>query len=209
MACRSCPAAASACRCATSSPNGTVLDLVPSEDLGFALRPLHSLSDPEPLITAKLLEAGRWIANYYGCSIESVIRALLPEAVRTEDNSAKVRKFAILDAPPPPEVLAKLDKRAPKQSAILALLAHAPEHKMPLADLGDGASASVKSLVKQGLVRLVEEEVRRDPEADGIEEILPDTPLPLNPEQAAALEVMSSSPSSNTPPPTLVPRTPH
>ena len=77
---------------------GTVLDLVTSEDLGFALRPLHSLSDPEPLITPKLLEAGRWIAGYYGCSIESVIRALLPEAVRTEDNSAKVRKFAILDS---------------------------------------------------------------------------------------------------------------
>jgi primosomal protein N' (replication factor Y) len=173
--------------------NGTVLDLVPSEDLGFALRPLHSLSDPEPLITAKLLEAGRWIAGYYGCSIESVIRALLPEAVRTEDNSAKVRKFAILDAPPPPEVLAKLDKRAPKQSAILALLSHAPENKMPLADLGDGASSSVKSLVKQGLVRLVEEEVRRDPEADGIEEILPDTPIPLNPEQAVALEVILAS----------------
>jgi primosomal protein N' (replication factor Y) len=177
---------------------GTVLDLVPSEDLGFALRPLHSLSDPEPLITPKLLEAGRWIAGYYGCSIESVIRALLPEAVRTEDNSAKIRKFAILDAPPPPEVLAKLDKRAPKQSAILALLSHAPEHKLPLADLGDGASASVKSLVKQGLVRLVEEEVRRDPEADGIEEILPDSPLPLNDEQATALEVILASLQQST-----------
>ena len=33
--------------------NGTVLDLVPTENLGFALRPRHSLSDPEPLITAK------------------------------------------------------------------------------------------------------------------------------------------------------------
>ena len=76
---------------------GTVLAVVDSpDDLGFSLRPLHSLSDPEPLITAKLLEAGRWIANYYGCSIESVIRALLPEAVRTEDNSAKVRKTVIL-----------------------------------------------------------------------------------------------------------------
>ena len=178
--------------------NGTVLDLVATEDLGFALRPLHSLSEPEPLITPKLLEAGRWIAGYYGCSIESVIRALLPEAVRTEDNSAKIRKFAILDAPPPPEVLAKLDKRAPKQSAILALLSHAPEHKLPLADLGDGASASVKSLVKQGLVRLVEEEVRRDPEADGIEEILPDSPLPLNDEQAAALEVILASLQQST-----------
>jgi primosomal protein N' (replication factor Y) (superfamily II helicase) len=80
---------------------GTVLDLVEQQDdLGFALRPLHSLSDPEPLITANLLKAGRWIAGYYGCSIESVIRALLPEAVRTEDNSAKVRKTVVLESEP-------------------------------------------------------------------------------------------------------------
>ena len=177
--------------------NGTVLDVVENQDLGFALRPLHSLSDPEPLITPKLLEAGRWIASYYGCSIESVIRALLPEAVRTEDNSAKIRKFVILDADPPPEALEKITRRAPKQSLILSLLAVAPDRKMALADLGDGASTSVKSLVKQGIVRLVEEEVRRDPEADGIEEILPDSPLALNDEQAASLEVILSSLTSD------------
>jgi len=189
---------------------GTVLDLVEQQDdLGFALRPLHSLSDPEPLITANLLKAGRWIAGYYGCSIESVIRALLPEAVRTEDNSAKVRKTVILDNDPPPDILAKLQKRAPKQAAILSLLAHAPDRKLALADLGDGSSASVKSLAKQELVRLIDEEVRRDPEADGIEEILPDSPLPLNDEQEAALRVilesLNSPPSApSSPPPILL-----
>lgn len=189
---------------------GTVLDLVEQQDdLGFALRPLHSLSDPEPLITPNLLKAGRWIAGYYGCSIESVIRALLPEAVRTEDNSAKVRKTVILESEPPPDILAKLQKRAPKQAAILSLLAHAPDKKLALADLGDGASASVKSLAKQELVRLIDEEVRRDPEADGIEEILPDSPLPLNDEQEAALKVilesLNSQPSTlNSPPPILL-----
>lgn len=187
---------------------GTVLDVVePQNDLGFALRPLHSLSDPEPLITPNLLKAGRWIAGYYGCSIESVIRALLPEAVRTEDNSAKVRKTVVLDQEPDAETLAKLSKRAPKQVAILSLLTHAADKKIALADLGDGASASVKSLVKQGLVRLIEEEVRRDPEADGSEEILPDSPLPLNDEQEAALEVILSSlrlPSSDLRPPILL-----
>ncbi len=184
---------------------GTVLDLVETPvDLGFALRPLHSLSDPEPLITPKLLEAGRWIANYYGCSIESVIRALLPEAVRTEDNSAKIRKVVVLPKAPDPEVVAKITKRAPKQAAILALLAHTAEHRMALADLGDGASASVKSLAKQGLVELIEEEVRRDPEADGVEEILPDSPLPLNPEQEAALEVVLESLNAETKMPILL-----
>ncbi|MCW1923027.1 primosomal protein N' [Luteolibacter arcticus] len=187
---------------------GTVLDLVEQQgDLGFSLRPLHSLSDPEPLITPNLLKAGRWIAGYYGCSIESVIRALLPEAVRTEDNSAKVRKTVVLDSEPSPEILAKLQKRAPKQAAILSLLAYAPEKKMALADLGDGASASVKSLAKQELVRLIDEEVRRDPEADGIEEILPDSPLPLNDEQEAALKVVLASlhsPSSELKSPILL-----
>ncbi|HEY1121796.1 MAG TPA: primosomal protein N', partial [Haloferula sp.] len=183
---------------------GTVLDLVEQrDDLGFALRPLHSLSDPEPLITPNLLKAGRWIAGYYGCSIESVIRALLPEAVRTEDNSAKIRKTVLLENEPSPDILAKLQKRAPKQAAILSLLTHAPEKKIALADLGDGASASVKSLAKQELVKLIEEEVRRDPEADGIEEILPDSPLPLNDEQEAALKIILESlnaPTSSTPP---------
>nr|WP_255518930.1 primosomal protein N' [Luteolibacter marinus] len=83
---------------------------------------------------------------------------------------------------------------------------------MALADLGDGASASVKSLVKQGLVRLTEEEVRRDPEADGSEEILPDTPIPLNDEQQAALEaILAASAKSEVPsdnPPSAEGRTP-
>ena len=181
---------------------GTVLDIVDTPgDLGFALRPLHSLSDPEPLITPKLLEAGRWIASYYGCSIESVIRALLPEAVRTEDNSAKIRKTVILEKDPDPEALVKITRRAPKQAAILALLSHSPERKIALSDLGEGASASVKSLAKQGLVLVHDEEIRRDPEADGTEEIVPDSPLPLNEEQHGALEVVLSSLHLPTPEP--------
>ncbi|RYD67024.1 MAG: primosomal protein N', partial [Verrucomicrobiaceae bacterium] len=41
-------------------------------------------------------------------------------------------------------------------------------------------------------------EVRRDPEADGIEEILPDSPLALNEEQEAALKVILESISTST-----------
>ena len=87
------------------SSTGTVLQIVESTDLGFALRPLDALTDPEPLITEELLKAGRWIANYYGCSIESVVRALLPEAVRTEENSAKTRKTVVLENTPDEETL--------------------------------------------------------------------------------------------------------
>ena len=74
------------------SATGTVLSTGEAEQADFALRELESLIDPEPLITPVLLRTGHWIANYYGSSIESVIRSVLPEGVRSEGNSAKTRR---------------------------------------------------------------------------------------------------------------------
>ena len=96
------------------SATGTVLALVEDAQMDFALRELESMIDPEPLITPVLLRTGRWIADYYGCGIETVIRSLLPESVRSEENSAKTRRVAILDAAPAPAVMEKLAKRAPR-----------------------------------------------------------------------------------------------
>lgn len=172
------------------SATGTVLSTVEPEQADFALRELESLIDPEPLITPVLLRTADWIAGYYGSSMESVIRSILPEGVRSEENSAKTRRVAALDAPPDPEKLAKLEKRAPRQFAILSLLAHAPDFRLPVADLGEGNAAALRSMEKAGLLKLVAEEVRRDPDADHVVEILESQPLALNPAQAAALDVV-------------------
>ena len=64
----------------------------------FATRELEALLDPDPLITPVLLKTAGWIANYYGSSMESVIRSVLPEGVRSEENSAKTRRIAVLVA---------------------------------------------------------------------------------------------------------------
>ncbi|MCH7227728.1 primosomal protein N' [Haloferula sp. A504] len=185
------------------SSTGTVLAVSSDDDnadLGFSLRPIDALTDPEPLITPRLLELARWIANYYGASIESVIRVLLPEAVRTEDKSAKTRKAVVLVQQPDPETFAQLEKRAPKQATIISLLAHAPDLKLALTELGNAASPSVKSLEKKGLVRLVTQEVRREPDADGTDELLPTTDLTLTDEQQVALEaILTSSAKSEVP----------
>ena len=62
--------------------SGTVLSVIPTpEQSEFAMREVKSLIDPEPLITPTLLKVARWIANYYGSSIESVIRSILPAVV--------------------------------------------------------------------------------------------------------------------------------
>ncbi len=173
------------------SAAGTVLSVGEADgQADFALRELEALVEPEPLITPVLLETGRWIADYYGCSIESVVRSLLPEAVRTEGNSAKTRRIAIMAAEPEAAVLEKLAKRAPRQHAILSLLMHAEGKRLPVADLGDGSAATLKALEKAGMITLEAEEVRRDPDGDMVEEILESKPLALNPEQAAALEAV-------------------
>jgi primosomal protein N' (replication factor Y) (superfamily II helicase) len=175
------------------SSTGTVLSVEEGQPGDFALRELESLIDPLPLVTPVLLKTGRWIANYYGCSLESVVRSLIPESVRSEENSAKTRRIAVLDTEPSAEVLDKLAKKAPRQHVILSLIASTPDKRLAVSDLGEGSSPSLKALEKQGLLRIEIEDVRRDPEADGVEEVLESQPLTLNPEQAAALEVVVAS----------------
>jgi primosomal protein N' (replication factor Y) len=172
--------------------SGTVLSVIPPpEQSEFAMREVKSLIDPEPLITPNLLKVARWISNYYGSSIESVIRSILPEAVRTEGNSAKTRRIATATESPDPEELEKLAKRAPKQHAILTLLLVAENRSLPTTDLGDGSAPSLKSLEKKGLIIITTEEIRRNPEA--AEEIIPSQPLTLNEQQETAFQEISAS----------------
>ncbi len=186
------------------SATGTVLSMVEPAQVDFALRELESLIDPEPLITPVLLRMGEWIADYYGCGIETVIRSLLPESVRSEENSAKTRRVAVLDAVPDVTVLEKLAKRAPRQHAILTLLAHAPEMRMAVADLGDGSAAALKTMEKSGLLRLEVEDVRRDPEADGVDEVIESQPLLLNEGQQCALDAILTNLKDPAPKPILL-----
>jgi primosomal protein N' (replication factor Y) len=165
---------------------GTILDITEEMPTNFTLRPIAELIDPEPLITPKLMELGKWMADYYGSPMELVMRALIPESVRQESHSEKTRKIVHIAEKPDEETLAKLAKRAPRQHLILALI-DAAGGQMSLADLGGGSvTASVKSLAKNGYVELKEEAIRRDP--DEGEEFLEDKPLKLNPGQAIAME---------------------
>ena len=129
-----------------------------------------------------------WIAHYYGSSMESVIRSLLPESVRSEENSAKLQKFVHLVEMPTTEKLASIEKKAPKQYAILFLLQSASDQKILLSELGQGAHSSAKALEKAGFVSIVEQEIRRIPDADMLEEIIESFPLTLNAEQKNALD---------------------
>ncbi len=165
---------------------GTVLEIGTPPQSDFTLRPLHSLIDPEPLITPTLMKLGRWLADYYNAPMEQVMRALLPESVRQDAHSEKTRKVVVLENMPDEEARQKLAKKAPKQNLILTLL-EAASGQIALADLGGGSvTASVKSLEKKGYVTMKHEAVRRDPDED--QEFMESFPLKLNPEQDVILK---------------------
>ncbi len=132
-----------------------------ADQADFVLREIDSLIDPRPLITPVLMRVARWISDYYGANLESVIRSILPEAVRTEEHAAKTRKVAVLAKFPDQDSLAKIARRAPKQAAILKLLESMPERRMPVAELGVGAASAVRAMAKSGLLEMIDEEVRR------------------------------------------------
>lgn len=177
---------------------GTVLRVHDAPEGDFALRFLTSLVDPEPLVTPALLKLAEWITNYYGTPLEQVIRSIIPGAIRGEKGSAKTRKAAVLVSTPPEEEIAKLAKRAKRQHQILTLLEVATG-PIPVTDLGGpSAGAALKALAEKGWVKVIDLEVRRDPDAD--ETFVPTTPLELNPGQTEVLKSVVDSLRSGKPP---------
>ncbi len=181
---------------------GTVLRIQEAPESEFDLRYLTGLVDPEPLITPALLKLAEWITSYYGTPLEQVIRSIIPASIRGDKTSAKIRKAAILEKKPDEIELAKLAKRAKRQHQIITLLSIA-EKPIPITELGGAStSSSIKTLTEKGWVKVINLEVRRDPDAD--ETFLPTDPLTLNEEQDEAYQTISKSLHSEKPKPILL-----
>lgn len=82
----------------------------------------------------------------------------------------------------------ELPPRATKQRAILRALAAAPQG-LPRGEAAAGASAALAALVKRGLVIVNRVEITRDPFAGA--QVPRDSPWPLSPPQAEALQAVS------------------
>lgn len=175
------------------STTGTVLAQVqPEPEWAGRLRPLLRLVNEEAIVSPALMDMAEWAARYYAVPVEQMIRCIVPEPVRQERHEEKTRKVVVLQDWPDDDSLNKINRRAPRQAAILRYL-HASETKREaLADLGGTAAlAPSRALEKMGYVRIEEEQVHRDPA--GSETFAQTTPLQLNKEQAAALEQINAA----------------
>jgi primosomal protein N' (replication factor Y) len=157
------------------------------------LKDILALEGEREQIPDHLVRLSQWIADYYCCTKEQAVRAMLPAVVRSGRIQKKRRSFVCLT----PDVdlnsvMPELEKRAPKQAEVVRTLVRL--HTLPLARLlleSDASDATVKALEKKGVVKIEKRVVERDPFAEDV--ILPSTALTLTPDQARALATVRDS----------------
>lgn len=163
------------------------------ESPASGIKPIEALLGEKPVLSASLIELARWMATYYCCPIETVMRSLLPQVIRKAEVGWKKQLFVRLTRAPTAEELEKLQRRAPRQAELLEAIKQLTK-PTPAADVLRDTSldnSTLRALVKRGFVELREEAVARDPH--GTEQFLADTDLVMNDEQLAALKLIESA----------------
>ncbi len=151
------------------------------------LKPILKVIGAQTLVTPKVLELARWIANYYCCAPEIALKSVLPEAVRKEESGWRERLF--VRAVPVGGEFPKLPKRQQEVWNIIEERRELPLQE--LVELAETTAATVRKLEDRSLIEIAPQISERDPYAR--EHILPTQPLPLNPAQAAALEKIKAA----------------
>jgi len=165
---------------ATRQVLGSVTAIVtesPHTNLRFLLKVIGQHS----LVTPRVLNLARWIAEYYCCPLEVALCSVLPDTVRKEQKGWRER--LVIRMAPGSDPLPKLTKRQQDVWRIVQEWKSVPLQK--LLELAETTAATARRLEDLGLVTIEHEISERDPYANEV--ILPTQPLALNPEQAAAL----------------------
>jgi len=159
-----------------------------AEESGQAkLKPILKVIGGQTLVTPKVLQLARWIADYYCCAPETALKSVLPEAVRKEDAGWRERLFVR-----PLPVSGEFPKLPKRQQEVWNLVEERREISLAeLVELAKTTAATVRKLEDHGLVEITSEISERDPYAREI--ILATQPLVVNPAQAAALEKITSA----------------
>jgi len=154
---------------------------LPSLSATRRLRAILAIEDETPFLSPVLLELARWMADYTCTTFELTLRCMLPAAVRSRTVKAKERLYVT-----PCEGIFDLTSR---QAELLANLRR----------VGGGwlygltrefacTPQTLKTLAEKGAAVIEARQMRRDPLANRT--VLPTRPLPLMPEQAAALKLI-------------------
>ncbi|MEC7882715.1 MAG: primosomal protein N', partial [Verrucomicrobiota bacterium] len=151
------------------------------------LREIIKTVGGQSLVTPPILKLVRWISDYYCCAPEIAMKAVLPDAVRKEEEGWRERLY--VRALPQHDQRPKLTKR---QEDLWTIIEEWRE--LPLQEfvrLAGTTSATIRKLEDKGLVSIAPQISERDPYAN--EHIMPTKPLELNNEQSVALNSIIKS----------------
>ncbi len=152
------------------------------------IRPIEAVLGDAPVLSEALLELANWMSAYYCCSIEGVMRCLLPQVIRRAEVGWKKQLFVHPGRKIDNGELEKFRRRAPRQAELLETIMQlkAPMAASRLLRKTSLDNQTLRALAKRGLVELREEAVERDPHAD--EQFVATANLELNDEQTLALK---------------------
>jgi len=171
----------------TRTALATVIELLEETDAP-GVKPIAEVVSAEPILSPLLLRLGEWMADYYCCSLEAAMKAVLPNVIRKAEVGHQTRLFARLAREIDAEEIEKIRRKAPLQAAAIVFLREAAElvSLTDLAEKCDASHAVVQALVKKGLVVTESAKIERDPFGD--ESFVHAAPLEMNPEQTAVFE---------------------
>ncbi|MBA2241781.1 MAG: primosomal protein N' [Chthoniobacterales bacterium] len=170
----------------------TVVAILDESDAS-GIRPIEAIVGEGAALSPKLLELARWMSAYYCCSIETVMRSLLPQVIRRAEMSYKKQLFVRPAGALPHDAVEKLRNRAPRQAELLAAVSKlsGPVSATELLRQTSLDHQTLRGLEKRGFIEVREEAIERDPHAD--EQFIATTNLELNAEQNAALAAVEAA----------------
>ena len=168
---------------------GCVVAFLKKSDYPYeSLKHIESVYAKRPQIPESLLKLGQWMAEYYCCSKEQAIRALLPGAVRSGKITQKNIMYVYLpDAKKASEYLFGEKKVSKGQEAVIKYLLQRPDITLSLLKKEEGVTDSaISTLAEKEILIKEKRKVLRDPFED--DEILPEQKPNLTDEQKVVCE---------------------
>ena len=176
-----------------------VLELPTESSHRGRLKEISSIVARRPMFTPALLKLARWIADYYLVSVHTVLRTMLPQAVRDKPGSFVMDSHLKLLREPSPAELEKLMHKAPMQARVLEIL-RSSQGEATLSHIRRDvprAASILKPLIKAGWITRSEVRVERDPFQEEV--FLPSQPLTLTAEQQVAYDRISAAIDADLP----------
>ncbi|MCB1275436.1 primosomal protein N' [Prosthecobacter sp.] len=179
--------------------HAVVLELLNDSPHRGRLKEIISIVAKRPMFTPGLIKLARWIAEYYVVPVHTVLRTMLPQAVRDKPGSFVMDSHLKLLREPSPEESEKLLHKAPMQARVIDIL-RSCGGQATLSQIRRDvprAATILKPLLKAGWITRSEVRVERDPFHD--EEFLPSQALTFTSEQQAAYDRVAAAIDSEEP----------